>query len=514
MRARWRAAAAPGGLAAAALWTWLAATAWLRPLMLPDEGRYGGVAWEMLRRGDWAVPTLDGMPYFHKPPLFYWLSAGAMRWLGPSEFAVRMPSLLGGLLAALGLYLFTRRWADARHARWAVLLLATQPFFFVGAQFANLDMLVAGCITVTVLLAAHAMQLRASGRPWRVPLAGACASAAVGLLAKGLIGAVLPAAILLGWLLAIRRPRDLVTLAWPPGLMLFLLIGLPWFVAMQQRYSGFFDYFVIYHHVQRFSQGGFNNQQPFWFYGVVIVVLTLPSSLLLPRAWRAWRTGPRTTTAGEGSAPLPLRPLMVSWLAVVVLFFSLPASKLVGYVLPALPPLAWLLADGLLLEPRPRPALRWAVPVLGALASLAAVIALALVPGHSSGKLGGALRTLRQPGDPVVFLDRYPFDLPLYARLEADPVVMRAWEEGSLRDDWRKELSDAGRFAPDLAAARLLPPPALAALLCQHGVAWLVGSRRDLEALGDSGAVAVAAASDRDMVLWRATPQAGSCLRR
>src|SRR5450432_551296 len=57
---------------------WLGCLAWLRPLSLPDEGRYVGVAWEMLRSGDWITPTLDGLPFFHKPPLFYWITATAL----------------------------------------------------------------------------------------------------------------------------------------------------------------------------------------------------------------------------------------------------------------------------------------------------------------------------------------------------------------------------------------------------------------------------------------------------
>ena len=57
---------------------WLAVLAGIRPLMLPDEGRYVGVAWEMLSSGDWLTPTLDGLPFFHKPPLFYWLTALAL----------------------------------------------------------------------------------------------------------------------------------------------------------------------------------------------------------------------------------------------------------------------------------------------------------------------------------------------------------------------------------------------------------------------------------------------------
>ena len=80
------------GVAAVVL-AWLAASAWLRPLQLPDEGRYVGVTWEMLRSGDWLTPTLDGLPYFHKPPLFYWITAGSMALFGLDEAAARAAPL-------------------------------------------------------------------------------------------------------------------------------------------------------------------------------------------------------------------------------------------------------------------------------------------------------------------------------------------------------------------------------------------------------------------------------------
>jgi len=143
-----------------ALFAWLLATAWMRPLMAPDEGRYGGVALAMLRSGDWLVPRLDGLPFFHKPPLFYWIGAAAMSVAGPVEWAARLPSVLGGAVAAAALFLFLRRWSTARLALLSTVVLATTPFFFLGAQFANLDMLVAGCISATVLLAAGAALAR------------------------------------------------------------------------------------------------------------------------------------------------------------------------------------------------------------------------------------------------------------------------------------------------------------------------------------------------------------------
>ena len=95
---------------------WLAMLAGARSLMLPDEGRYIGVAWAMLRSGDWLTPTLDGLPYFHKPPLFYWLTGLALQLFGVNEWAGRLASVFGALLAVGGLFFFVRRYAGERPA--------------------------------------------------------------------------------------------------------------------------------------------------------------------------------------------------------------------------------------------------------------------------------------------------------------------------------------------------------------------------------------------------------------
>src|SRR5262245_44260473 len=102
--------ALPIALLSCVVFGWLAASAWLRPLALPDEGRYVGVALEMLRAKNWLVPTLDTLPYFHKPPLFYWLTAASLALFGVNEFAARIPSLLAATAGACALYLFARRW--------------------------------------------------------------------------------------------------------------------------------------------------------------------------------------------------------------------------------------------------------------------------------------------------------------------------------------------------------------------------------------------------------------------
>ena len=464
---------------AALIFAWLAATAWARLLMLPDEGRYVGVAWEMMRSGDWLVPTLNGLPYFHKPPLFYWITAGSMSLFGANEGAARAASLLGAWVGALALYFFVRRWADRRTAMFTLIALLAQPLFFGGAQFANLDMLVAGCITATIVLLAHAALCVERDQPYRTILGAAYAAAAFGVLAKGLIGLVIPALVIGAWLLVRRRWRVLLTMLWWPGAALFLVVAAPWFVAMQLRFADFFHYFFVVQHFQRFAAGGFNNVQPFWFYPALLIALSVP--------WLPWLF---RLPIGRGYLSDPqrgaLRLLMLMWLLLVTLFFSLPASKLVGYVMPALPPLAFLLAERFVLLEAPSDGTRrWWAAGTGTAAALgfAVVIWLSFVPLRSSQAIALALQTHRGAMDPVIMLNHYYFDLPFYARLGAPVRVVDDWASVEIQhgDSWRKELADAGRFDEARAAYTLITPTTLSALLCATPTAWVIGSGNMVE---------------------------------
>ncbi|TMH08508.1 MAG: phospholipid carrier-dependent glycosyltransferase [Betaproteobacteria bacterium] len=436
----------------AGLLLWLAAGIGLRPLALPDEGRYVGVAWEMLRDGQWLVPTLDGLPFLHKPPLFYWITSLGLTLFGPSPGAARLAPLLGALLAAASLYRVTARWSDVRHARLAVTVLATQALFFLGAQYANMDMLVAGLTTAAIAFAADALLSADAGRPHRATLLAAAVSAALAVLAKGLIGIVLPLLVIAGWLLATRRWRWARRLVWWPALLLFAAVALPWFIAVQWRVDGFLDYFIVRQHLQRYAGSGFNNVQPWWFYLAVLAVLTLPWSVTL---WLAVRR--------RG----PLHALMWAWVLGVLLFFSLPSSKLAGYILPALPPLAWLAADGL------RGVSRARVGALVAMAVLMCGIGLGVAhrqnENRSTQALADVLLRERQPTEPLVFMGRYYYDLPLLARLREPVPVIDDWSDPAIArsDDWHRELADAARFAgPARAEATLLPPQVAQALGC------------------------------------------------
>src|SRR3954470_9100546 len=117
---------------------WLLATMGVRPLLLPDEGRYGTVARDMLQQGDGLVPLLNGLPFFHKPPLMYWLDMAAMAVLGVDPFAGRFGSFVGAMTMAAALFLAARRWHGLQAGTAALAVLATTPFFFIAAQYANL----------------------------------------------------------------------------------------------------------------------------------------------------------------------------------------------------------------------------------------------------------------------------------------------------------------------------------------------------------------------------------------
>ena len=443
---------------------WLLATAWVRPLLLPDEGRYAGVAFEMLH-GSALLPTLDGLPFFHKPPLLYWSDIAAMQLFGVGAFAVRVGPALMAWAMGLALFLHLRRGHGVGTARIGLLVLATSPLYFVGAQYVNHDIGVAACISLAVLAAVRALEVPASPtsptsprspadrwQPWMLLAWLFCG---LGVLAKGLIGIVLPALIVLPWLAAQQRWRDLLRLLHPPGILLAALVVLPWMWAMQSRYPGFFDYFIVEQHFRRYAGASFNNQQPFWFFAVVLPILMLPWTLWL---WPALRQRGRQAS------------LYLWWLAVVVGFFSLPSSKLVGYVMPALVPLAALLALAMNSPGRPwrqvaGGAAVWCLLLIGLLAWKA--------PG-SHRDVGLALAQRLQPGERVVFVDQYFYDVPFYARLQQPAVVVSQWDDPDIaqHDNWRKELLDAARFDRAAAARTLWPWAHIAGLACGAKATW------------------------------------------
>jgi 4-amino-4-deoxy-L-arabinose transferase-like glycosyltransferase len=489
---------------------WMGFLSWLRPLALPDEGRYPGVAWEMLRAGSHGVPLLDGMPFFHKPPLYYWLAEASFNLFGVHPWAARLPSLLAAAALAAGVYAFVRRYRGATAALVAVLALVTQPFLYGAAQFANLDMLVAGLIGLTTLAGASVVLRAESGEPRRLMAVSTAVLAGLGVLAKGLIGLALPGLVLLVWIALGKRWRGLGALLWPPAILAFAVVCVPWFWFMQQAYPEFFDYFFILQQFDRYSGDAFNNRQPIWFYLPVVAGLALP--------WTLWLGGTFRKAFWRADDPRGLRSLMAIWIIVILAFFSLPSSKLIGYILPVLAPVAVLAAEVIMAAlGRDAVGARRNVRATLAVAMVLCVVGI-LVANHvarpNAAVLARAMRKDLKPQDTLVMLHAYAYDLPMALGYAKPAWVVDDWDNPKipLRDNWRKELYDAGQFRRDVMKQALISPAELQRRICAapaDDVFWIWGRPSDRN-LGYSALKGVATyAVDGNRAIWRVVADAG-----
>ena len=261
-------------LTLAALFVLLLVLAAFRPLAVPDEGRYGEIGRWMLQSGDWLTPRLNGIPFFHKPPYLYWLEALSLATFGVHVWALRLvPALHAGLML-LALYLGARQFATEIIARRAVWMLGTSLSLLIGGQYVNHDMLVAAWIGVAIWC--FALAFMHGDKPHAALARWGFVACAFGVLSKGLIGVALPGLVLLIWLLWTRQFKKIVFLPWISGLLLFGLIAAPWFWLAGQKFPGMLDYMFGTQQVARFSATTFNNAQPWWFYGLALLVLLFP----------------------------------------------------------------------------------------------------------------------------------------------------------------------------------------------------------------------------------------------
>jgi 4-amino-4-deoxy-L-arabinose transferase-like glycosyltransferase len=444
-----------------ALWSLLLLLASLRPLAVPDEGRYGEIGRWMLLSGDWLTPRLNGIPFFHKPPYLHWLEAASLATFGVNELALRLvPALHVGLML-VALYLSARSISTELIARRAALMLGTSLTFLVGGQYVNHDMLVAAWIGVAIWCFAFAFM--AGDKPNATWARLGFVACALGMLSKGLIGIALPGLVIFIWLLWTRQFKKIVYLPWLSGLALFALIALPWFVIAQQKYPGLFDYMFVNQQFHRYTAATYNNPQPWWFY--------LASVLLLLFPWVFFALNQIRPQAAQATQSLDMPPPVAKewwslcwiWAAAIILFFSIPNSKLVGYVLPVMPALALLSALGW-----QRTMAQRAVggKLFVGLCLLNIVIAMTLVTQVGKVTRSGraqdvalVLACAAQSSDTVYVSDAFPYDLPFYAQTSRPMVVLANWPvlRQQAGDGWQRELFEGADF--DAQAARLLQPP-------------------------------------------------------
>ncbi|OZI64477.1 ArnT family glycosyltransferase [Bordetella genomosp. 11] len=406
------------------------------PFVDTSEPRYAEIARLMAASGDWITPWFaPDVPFWGKPPLAFWMQALFIKMFGLSELAIRLASLppMIGMLW-LG-HVLARRMISRDAAVWWLLIFSTMLLPAATAGAVLTDPYLAFAVTlsmVSFLLARHT-----AGRGWGYAF---FAGLAIGLLAKGPVAVVLVAGAIVPWLLWCRLfapadARPARRLPWIGGILLVAVLALPWYAAAELKTPGFLRYFILGEHFYRFVDPGWKGDMygsaHDSAYGAIWLqwlVASLPWGILglLALAWRCRRW----TTVRE-RLPAVLRDTrwtyLLAWSLATPLFFTFSGNILWTYVLPALPPVALLIAAAV--PAASRPAMRRAILACVAVVPLAfAVVALAAILSPERFKTEKGLvakaASMQAPGEPLYFVGRVPFSGRFYSRGTARAVPL------------------------------------------------------------------------------------------
>ncbi|MBV8144471.1 MAG: glycosyltransferase family 39 protein, partial [Gammaproteobacteria bacterium] len=315
---------------------WFVPLGW-RHLLPSDEGRYAEMAREMLASGDWITPRYNDYKYFEKPPLQTWMNALTFAWFGVGEWQARLYTALTGFAGVLLIGFTGARVFNAATGFFAALVLACAPYWNLMGHFNTLDMGLSFWMQLTLcalLLAQRPDLPKASARLWM----WVCwAAMAMAVLSKGLVGLILPGAVLVLYTGISRDWALWKRLYLVSGLIVFFAIVSPWFILVQQRNPEFFNFFFIVQQFRRYLTPEQNRPGPFYYFVPVMLVGFLPWLSVSVQSVRHALRAPRQP---NGFSPVTL---MFVWTVFIFLFFSASHSKLVSYVLPIAPPVALII---------------------------------------------------------------------------------------------------------------------------------------------------------------------------
>lgn len=337
-----------------------------------NEGLYAEAAREMVLRSDYVTGHVNGIAFYDKPPLALWAAAAAFHVLGITEFAARLPVALASSLIAFATYWMGAVCFSRRAGLLAATFFAFSPIVLGTSRQMTMDMHQSLWVTMAMLAMLCALRSKRGAGPWWM---GFWVSCGMGFMAKSFPGLLpLPIAVTyFAWTTRLRPAplvRALLSMRPAAGLALLIAVVAPWHVMAYVKDGSFFvhEYWTL-HHVGLLRATEFDHAQPVWYYAPALLAAFYPWSFLLPLA------GLRDRSLEQDSERRRHRTLALVWAVVTLLLFSAMRSKLVSYLIPMLPAVALIAADGMdrLIEhgpPRGR-ARSWPLAVL-----IAAVAAL------------------------------------------------------------------------------------------------------------------------------------------
>ena len=332
-----------------------------------DEPRYAQIAHEMLDRFDSSAnlsdrlsacvtPYLYGHPWLEKPALYYWRAMFLFQDFGVHDWSARLPSTTFAFIMIGLIYLHMRRFRPGGHLDAALITVAC--IGIIGfSRGASTDMQMAAPLAIG-LLGWYAWYETGS-KFWLYDI---YFFTGLATLAKGPVAPFL-AALIIAAFAFLRREWSIVRRSfWWPGMVLYFAMVLPWFIAVQHQNPTFFREFFLEHNLERFATDRYEHSQPFWYYLVVVVLAMMPWTVVAVRAlvdgvltsvaeWRLRHSHSATPCASRPGDAFP--EFLVLWALIPIVFFSFSRSKLPGYILPSIPPIAILTGDFLFRRRKP-----------------------------------------------------------------------------------------------------------------------------------------------------------------
>ncbi len=391
------------------------------PLLVPEEGRYAEIIREMWSRQEYVTPTLDYVKYFEKPVMFYWLGILFVKNIGLSVWTLRSVNAVFAVFGCLFTYFAGRKLYNRWTGLYAAFILSGNILYFGLAHVINVDITATFFMSVSLfsflLGVQQAIGIHRRLFIWLAFLAAGCA-----VLTKGLVGFIFPIMIVGVWMVILNQWRLIKSLYLPSAFLIFLLVVVPWHWLVSVRNPEFFYFYFIEQQLFRYATTSIGHLQPIWFFIPVLIggffpwICFLPQSLLL-----AWKTIQQKNSLSSTTV------FLLSWIAVIFIFFSFSKSKLVSYVLPMFPALAVLVGRYL-----QQSSYQWRQ--LGMLWFVTIVLFFAFQKAfmlHNTLSTRPFIKVLQQrlsPMDEVVAYKLYFQDLPFYLARRVTVV------------DWRGEL--------------------------------------------------------------------------
>jgi 4-amino-4-deoxy-L-arabinose transferase-like glycosyltransferase len=390
----------------------------LFPLYDTTEARYGEMARIMVETNNWITPQFDyNVPFWGKPPFQTWISALSFSWFGISEFSARLPHFVCGLITCYLVFRFTKTLANKNSAIFSLLILTSSLGFIlaIGMVMTDSALLMAYTLAMVCYWQCYSQKDKVvSGHLFFVALA-------LGMLIKGPVAVVLIGISLVFWSLwqgcfkvAIKR------LPWLSGILVFLLLTLPWYIWAEIRTPGFLEYFILGEHVQRFLVSGWQGDlygtahvKPRGMIWLYWLICASPWSFiilgLLVKKYRGIEL-PQNKYQEQG-----INKYLICWMISPLLLFTLAGNILPIYVLPGFSALAVLVALNCQLT---KASNYFALISLVLLTIIILVLSLGLVNKKSEAELLGFDRNFSQYTE-LYYWKKRPFSAQFYSKGQA-----------------------------------------------------------------------------------------------